>query len=48
MIGDDIFATPNLTSHVLRVGRDPLAVGGYSTVWRGLWQPSEDSLEHKV
>ena len=39
---------PNLTGQVFRYGDEPLAFGGYSTVWRGTWRPSQSLDESKV
>lgn len=38
---------PNLTGQISRDGDEPLALGGYSTVWRGIWR-GDQSIERKV
>lgn len=38
---------PDLTGQVLRSSKEPLARGGYSIVWKGVWRP-EASTEHRV
>ena len=38
---------PDLTGQISRDGDEPLAFGGYSTVWRGIWR-GDQSIERKV
>jgi hypothetical protein len=42
------YVVPDLTGHISRSGKEPLARGGYSVVWKGIWRPQDATGEHTV
>lgn len=39
---------PDLTGQISRSGKEPIARGGYSVVWKGIWRPQDATGEHTV
>ena len=42
------YVVPDLTGQISRSGKEPLARGGYSVVWKGIWRPQDTAVEHVV